>query len=105
MLEDAIPLSLFWQVHPLHRQNAPSFNGCAPLNQHHQTKKKRGMAGIQDYQAREHLLAVLQERGIPLGSDDVAWAFASPKTRDEIIAWVKEHLHEDTLLSSDEVEL
>ena len=63
------------------------------------------MASIQDYQAREHLLAVLQERGIRLGSDDVAWAFTSPKTRDEIIAWVKEYLHPDTLLTADEVQL
>jgi hypothetical protein len=63
------------------------------------------MTGIQDYHAREHLLAVLKERGILLGSDDVAWAFSSPKTRDETIAWVKEYLQVDTLLSNDEIEL
>lgn len=63
------------------------------------------MSGIQDYQAREHLLAVLKERGIPLGKDDVAWAFASPQARDDIVAWVKEYLQQDTLLSNDEVRL
>lgn len=63
------------------------------------------MTSIQDYQAREHLLSVLKERGISLGSDDISWAFASPKTREEIIAWVQEYLHEDTLLSKDEIEL
>jgi hypothetical protein len=60
---------------------------------------------MQDHEAREHLLVALKERGIPLGSDDISWAFASPKTRDEIIAWVKEYLQEDSLLTKDELDL
>jgi hypothetical protein len=63
------------------------------------------MSNIQDYQAREHLLAVLKERGIALGSDDVAWAFASNKTRDQSIAWVKEYLQDATLLTKDELDM
>jgi hypothetical protein len=63
------------------------------------------MAGIQDYQAREHLLTVLKERGIPLGSDDISWAFASAKTRDQSIAWVKEYLQDVTLLTNDELHM
>jgi hypothetical protein len=61
------------------------------------------MAAIQDYQAREHLLNVLKERGIGLGSDDISWAFASSKTRDQSIAWVKEYLQDATLLTKDEL--
>jgi hypothetical protein len=63
------------------------------------------MASIQDYQAREHLLNALKERNIPVGAEDVAWAFASPKTRDEMISWVKEHLHDNNLLTADELDL
>jgi hypothetical protein len=63
------------------------------------------MAGLQDYQAREHLLNVLKERGIGLGSDDIAWAFASSKTRDQAIAWVKEYCQDATLLTANELAL
>ncbi|KAF2663219.1 hypothetical protein BT63DRAFT_129491 [Microthyrium microscopicum] len=63
------------------------------------------MMNIQDYQARERLLAALKEREIPLGADDISWAFASPKTRDEMIVWVKEYLHDETLLSADEMQI
>lgn len=63
------------------------------------------MASLQDYHAREHLINVLKERGIPLGDDDVSWAFASGKTRDQSIAWVKEYLQDATLLSKDELDL
>jgi hypothetical protein len=63
------------------------------------------MSNIQDYQAREHLLTVLKERGIVLGSDDVSWAFASNKTRDQSIVWVKEYLQDVTLLTKDELDM
>jgi hypothetical protein len=62
-------------------------------------------AALQDYHAREYLLSVLNEHDISLGSDDVSWAFASAKTREEIINWVKEYLQEHTLLSKDEATL
>ena len=63
------------------------------------------MSNIQDYQAREHLLTVLKERGIELGSDEVSWAFSSNKTRDQSIAWVKEYLQDATLLTKDELNM
>ncbi|KAI5366651.1 hypothetical protein Slin14017_G042910 [Septoria linicola] len=49
------------------------------------------------------LLHVLQERNIPLGEDDIAWAFEGKKTRDDATAWVKEYLGSSTLLSRDEL--
>lgn len=63
------------------------------------------MAGVQDYQAREYLLSVSKDRGLALGSDDIAWAFSSSKTRDKTIAWVKEYCQEATLLTADELKL
>ena len=53
----------------------------------------------------EHLLTVLRERGIPLGRDDVQWAFQSQQTRDQVVKWVQEHLGSDTLLSKEELEM
>ena len=55
--------------------------------------------------AFRRLLDVLRQRDIPLGRDDVGWAFESPKTRDEIVRWVEEHLNNSTLLSKDELRL
>jgi len=55
--------------------------------------------------AFRRLLDVLRQRDIPLGRDDVGWAFESPKTRDEIVRWVEEHLNSSTLLSKDELKL
>ncbi|KAF1811974.1 hypothetical protein P152DRAFT_436921, partial [Eremomyces bilateralis CBS 781.70] len=48
------------------------------------------------------LLAVLEERGIPLGADDVKWAFESSQTREAILSWVERYLHDETLLSFEE---
>ena len=55
--------------------------------------------------AFRRLLDVLRQRDIPLGRDDVGSAFESPKTRDEIVKWVEEHLNNSTLLSKDELRL
>ena len=60
---------------------------------------------LQDNQARDYLLNVLNERDISLGSDDISWAFASDKTREELISWIKEYLQEHTLLTKDEAAL
>ncbi|KAK1034434.1 hypothetical protein LTR33_016590 [Friedmanniomyces endolithicus] len=38
-----------------------------------------------------HLLRVLDERDIPLGQDDVAWAFDHQETNSEIASWVQDH--------------
>ncbi|KAI9832688.1 MAG: hypothetical protein M1819_004274 [Sarea resinae] len=53
----------------------------------------------------ERLLQVLRERNIPLSRDDVAWAFDSPKTREEVTKWVTQYLGQETLLSKEELDL
>jgi hypothetical protein len=53
----------------------------------------------------EHLLAALRERQIPLGRDDVQWAFTSPQTKVEVSNWVQDFLGDENLLSKEELEL
>lgn len=53
----------------------------------------------------EHLLTVLRDRQIPLGRDDVQWAFNAPNTKDMVVEWVEEYLGPDTLLSKEELDL
>ena len=53
----------------------------------------------------KRLLDVLHERGIALEQDDVAWAFDSPKTREETESWVREYLGTATLLTTEELSL
>ena len=60
-----------------------------------------GMASKELY----HLLRILDERDIALGRDDVAWAFDSLVTRDEVRSWVQEYLTPACLLSKDELRL
>jgi hypothetical protein len=60
---------------------------------------------MEDKEALEHLLTVLRERGIPLGRDDVQWAFQSQQTRDQVVNWVQEFLGSNTLLTKDELEM
>ncbi|KAF2403412.1 hypothetical protein EJ06DRAFT_579457 [Trichodelitschia bisporula] len=56
-------------------------------------------------EAQQRLLTVLKERNINIGPDDVAWAFESPRTRDEVTVWIEEYLDSLTLLTEDEYEL
>lgn len=58
-----------------------------------------------DSDARQQLLSALYKRGIDLGPDDVDWAFASPKTKAELTAWIVEYLDSSTLLTRDELDL
>lgn len=51
------------------------------------------------------LLRVLEERDLPFGADDVAWAFESSKTKESASSWVKEFLQPSTLLTKDELAL
>lgn len=55
--------------------------------------------------ALRRLLDVLRQRDVPLGRDDVGWAFESAKTKDDIVAWVDQNLNNSTLLSKDELQL
>ncbi|KAK5119601.1 hypothetical protein LTR85_007430 [Meristemomyces frigidus] len=50
----------------------------------------------------QHLLRVLDERDIPLGFDDIAWAFEGA-TRDEVETWVREYLSPSSLLTKEEL--
>ena len=51
------------------------------------------------------LLAVLAERDIGLGYDDLAWLVESPGSTESMISWVHEYLGSATLLSPEELEL
>lgn len=56
-------------------------------------------------EAQYHLLGVLAAHQIPLGSDDVAWAFGNPKTAMPVVDWVERYLGKDTLVSLEEAEM
>ncbi|KAJ4359991.1 uncharacterized protein N0V89_000550 [Didymosphaeria variabile] len=58
-------------------------------------------------QAAHHLLNVLEERGLDahLDLDNVLLAFEDDDIKREAAAWVEEYLHEDTLLTTEELEL
>lgn len=53
----------------------------------------------------EHLLRVLGDRDTDLSGDDVAWAFESPETKEDISEWVREYLSPATLLTREELHL
>jgi len=50
----------------------------------------------------ELLLRALEERNVELGPDDVAWAFESAATKGDVKTWVREYLHEPSLLTVEE---
>ncbi|THW81983.1 hypothetical protein D6D18_08558 [Aureobasidium pullulans] len=55
--------------------------------------------------ALNRLLAVLTERGIGLGYDELGWLFESPQYKDSMTSWVHESLSPATLLSLEEHDL
>ena len=65
-------------------------------------QKNKTMAAVDP---QEKLLSILQGRGIPLGGDDIQWAFQGETTRKETIAWMDEYLGDSTLLTRDELDL
>ncbi|CAN9102361.1 hypothetical protein CC77DRAFT_1038479 [Alternaria alternata] len=56
-------------------------------------------------QAAHHLLNVVEERGLKVDLDNILLGFEDVKTKHEAAVWVEEYLHEDTLLSKEELEL
>ncbi|KAI5841022.1 hypothetical protein DFP73DRAFT_586474 [Morchella snyderi] len=56
-------------------------------------------------EAHSHLLRELEAHQIPLTSDDVSWAFSSPKTAVPVTDWVERYLGKDTLVSLEEAEI
>ena len=71
-------------------------------NQQHKT-----FCAMAEEQAAHHLLNVLEERGLDahLDLDNVLLAFEDDDIQREAAAWVEEYLHEDTLLTKEELEL
>lgn len=51
----------------------------------------------------QHLLHVLKERDVPLGVDDVAWAFENDSTKSAIQSWVREYTSPASLLTREEL--
>jgi hypothetical protein len=60
---------------------------------------------MEEEQAAHHLLNVLEERGLDVDLDKILLGFESEQTRQDAAAWVEEYLHENTLLSKEELEL
>jgi hypothetical protein len=56
-------------------------------------------------QAAHHLLNVLEERGLSVDLDKILSGFEDEHTKAEAATWVEEHLHEDTLLTKEELDL
>jgi hypothetical protein len=58
-------------------------------------------------QAAHHLLNVLEERGLDNGLDldKVLAAFEDDDIKTQAAEWVNEYLHEETLLTREELEL
>jgi hypothetical protein len=55
--------------------------------------------------AESHLLHTLSTHNIPLGTDDVSWAFQAAKTSEPVTAWVETYLRPSTVLSLEESSL
>ncbi|KAI8931181.1 hypothetical protein NX059_011532 [Plenodomus lindquistii] len=60
---------------------------------------------MEEEQAAHHLLNVLEERGLNVDLDKILLSFEDGETRQEAAAWVDEYLHDDTLLTKEELEL
>lgn len=56
-------------------------------------------------EARSHLLGVLADHQVPLGDNDVSWAFSNPKSATPVVDWVERYLGKDTLVSLEEAEM
>ncbi len=56
-------------------------------------------------QAAHHLLNVLEARSLNVDLDKILLAFEDENTKTAAAAWVEEYLHEETLLTKDELAL
>jgi predicted HAD superfamily phosphohydrolase YqeG len=56
-------------------------------------------------QAAHHLLNVVEERGLKVDLDKILLSFEDADTNHKTAAWVEEYLHQDTLLTKEELEL
>jgi hypothetical protein len=55
--------------------------------------------------ALAHLFDTLEERAISISKAEVLPIFASPKTKENAIAWIDEYLDPASLLSKEELDL
>ncbi|KAH9869065.1 hypothetical protein J1614_008142 [Plenodomus biglobosus] len=60
---------------------------------------------MEEEQAAHHLLNILEERGLNVDLDKILLGFENAETSREAAAWVEEYLHEDTLLTKEELDL
>ncbi|EMD64780.1 hypothetical protein GGP41_002948 [Bipolaris sorokiniana] len=56
-------------------------------------------------QAAHHLLNVVEERGLKVDLDKILLSFEDADTNHKAAAWIEEYLHQDTLLTREELEL
>jgi hypothetical protein len=84
--------------------NRARLHWCSPPNINTTTLVPYVMA---EEQAAHHLLNVLEERGLDdgLDLDKVLATFENDDTKRQAAEWVTEYLHEDTLLTREELEL
>ena len=69
------------------------------------TPPKPPTNSMAEEQAAHHLLNVLEERGLDIDLDKILLGFEDEQIKQDAAAWVEEYLHEDTLLSKEELEL
>ncbi|KAJ4363064.1 hypothetical protein N0V83_010184 [Neocucurbitaria cava] len=60
---------------------------------------------MEEEQAAHHLLNVLEERGLDVDLDKILLGFEDEETKQQAATWVEEYLHENTLLTKEELEL
>ncbi|KAI9723423.1 MAG: hypothetical protein M1812_001307 [Candelaria pacifica] len=80
---------------------SPSKCDYRATSHHHHSQSSM----MNDVAPLDRLLTALREHEIPLGRDDVEWAFNSQKTNKGVVEWVDQFLGQETLLSKEEAEL
>lgn len=56
-------------------------------------------------EAPRKLLQALSAHEVPLGEEDVIWAFSNAKTAVPVTQWVERHITDETLVSLEELEM
>lgn len=56
-------------------------------------------------QAAHHLLNILEERGLSVDLDKILLSFEDQETGAKTAEWVENYLHEETLLTKEELDL
>jgi hypothetical protein len=80
-----------------------TLDAFAPTTKHQHWNPLSGR--MAEEQAAHLLLNVVEERGLKVDLDSILLSFEDADTKHEAAAWVEEYLHQDTLLSKEELEL